>query len=82
MKKLISLSILILTGCTSVQFKNSPKTGITLNYSNSVFRKQINEVTISTNGVITLKGVQSDAAYVADAVANAVGTAVSKTVHP
>lgn len=80
MKKLILITIALslLAGCTSATY--NPKTGIT--YRNFIFQKQFSEFSISSNGVVTLKGYQSEAASLVKSVAEGVATGMGKALVP
>ncbi len=79
MKTRLYLLLLVgLTGCTSATY--NPTTGIT--YKNFIFQKQFSEFSIATNGTVTLKGYQSEAATLVKAAAEGVATGLGKAIIP
>ena len=68
----------LLAGCTTANY--SPSTGI--KYKNFFFQKQFSELSINTNGTVTLKGYQSEANQLIEATARGVATGLGKAVVP
>ena len=79
MKKYYWLLVVIgIAGCTSASY--NPTTG--MKYSNWIFQKHFSELTVNTNGTLSIKGYESEAAGIAKAVANAVANGLGKAVVP
>ena len=69
----------LLAGCTSATYQNGDNK---ITYKNSVFQKSFSELSLGTNGTLSIKGYQSEAASIAKATAEGVVTALGKGVKP
>jgi hypothetical protein len=77
-KKLLCLLPFLAVGCTTATY--TPDKG--LSYKNFVFQKQFSELKISTDGTVSIKGYQSEAATLVRSVAEGVTTGMKGGVIP
>lgn len=72
-RTVIALAAAALAGCTTAEY--SPERGI--KYRNAFFQKQFSEMSINTNGTVTIKGYQSEASTLVKAAAEGVAAGLN-----
>lgn len=77
---ILVITAISLSACTTASL--TTKNGVALKYQNFFFQKQIGEFSMSSDGKVQLKGVQSEAANLVQAVSEGVATGLGKVVVP